>query len=160
MPLVYVKRSVMVIEPMAEVSVGVREGIEKGKFRNGLRGRGAGTTGKRKREESEDEEADKGKDVKNIAEGDEQAVKKKKRTKGPKGPNPLSVKKPKKATEDEPKAANVDSDNVEIVGGTSDQATRSSGKRKRKRRPKSQQLAGMAVADGSDQVQVRFDTQT
>ncbi|KAL8906972.1 MAG: hypothetical protein Q9171_006047 [Xanthocarpia ochracea] len=96
-PLVYVKRSVMVLEPMAERTVGVKEGIEREKFRTGLRAR----PGKRKRDpgdEQAEERAEHKKD--DVVEGDhkgngERAVKKTK-LRGPKGPNPLSVKKAKK----------------------------------------------------------------
>lgn len=93
-PLVYVKRSVMVMEPMNEGSLGVREGVEKGKMRSGLRGRvGDALLGKRKRGDGDE-----------IGEGQEGAdevakTEKKARKKGPKGPNPLSVKKPKKPTQ-------------------------------------------------------------
>ncbi|KAL9634839.1 MAG: hypothetical protein Q9164_003837 [Protoblastenia rupestris] len=89
-PLVYVKRSVMVMEPMAEGSTAVREGVERGKFRSGLRGRTAVQPGKRKREE-EVRDQDNGAGV----EGGERE-KKTKKVQGAKGPNPLSVKKPKK----------------------------------------------------------------
>ena len=81
-PSVYVKRSVMVMEPMSQGSLGVREGAERGKLRGGIRKVGEQGERKRKRaEESEDH-------VKDEA--------KKKRTRGLKGPNPLSVKRPKK----------------------------------------------------------------
>ena len=100
-PLVYVKRSVMIMEPMADSSVNVREGIERGKFRTGLRGRPPSASTKRKREEerseSEGGEAE-------TAEGDdhgEEKVVKKRKVRGPKGPNPLSVKKPKKEKADD-----------------------------------------------------------
>ena len=90
-PLVYLKRSVMILEPMGVVSEEVREREEKGKVRAGLKG-GRGAVrggGKRKREESEDGgDAEVG--------GGEEPVTKKKKLKGPKGPNPLSVKKSKK----------------------------------------------------------------
>ena len=96
-PIIYVKRSVMVMEPMSEGSVGVREDAEHEKFRQGLRGRVAGL-GKRKRD---DEDRENLPDV-NSAEGKaildgEDQIPKKKRTRGPKGPNPLSVKKSKGA---------------------------------------------------------------
>ncbi|EMC95176.1 hypothetical protein BAUCODRAFT_54635, partial [Baudoinia panamericana UAMH 10762] len=84
-PLVYVHRSVMILEPMAGRSEEVREAGEKGKMRAGLVGRRE----KRKREEDGDGGDDGG------AAGDG-AVAKKRKVKGPKGPNPLSVKKAKK----------------------------------------------------------------
>ncbi|ELR03364.1 hypothetical protein VC83_01655 [Pseudogymnoascus destructans] len=86
-PLVYINRSVMIMEPMAEASGSQRDREEKGKFRDGLRGRASGSVGmKRKREDGEGE-----------GEGEE---KRKKKVYGqPKGPNPLSVKKAKKEGE-------------------------------------------------------------
>lgn len=72
-PVVYVKRSVMVLEPMSEPSVDVREGVERGKFRAGIEEKGG--LGKRKR--------------------DNEDGKRKGGVKKAKGPNPLSMKKPK-----------------------------------------------------------------
>lgn len=95
-PLVYVKRSVMVMEPMNEGSLGVREGVEKGKMRSGLRGRVGDVLGKRKRgEEDGAGQEQEGADEAGTAAKPE----KKARKKGPKGPNPLSVKKSKKSTQ-------------------------------------------------------------
>lgn len=92
----------MVMEPMAEGSAGVREGVEREKFRSGIRGRVAGL-GKRKRgdEEGSDVEGGKGdgQSRDDTAVGGEEKAAKKKRVKGPKGPNPLSVKKAKKVVE-------------------------------------------------------------
>ncbi|WEW58803.1 hypothetical protein PRK78_004271 [Emydomyces testavorans] len=73
-PIIYVKRSVMILEPMSGSSDGVRDGVERGKFKTGL----VSTAMKRKREDDEEREP-KVKKVKKV-----------------KGPNPLSVKKPKK----------------------------------------------------------------
>lgn len=76
-PIIYVKRSVMVLEPMSTPSETVRDGVEKDKFRAGLDVEPS--LGKRKRE------------------GEGEGEKKKKPgLKKAKGPNPLSVKKPKK----------------------------------------------------------------
>ncbi|KAJ5493375.1 hypothetical protein N7539_002121 [Penicillium diatomitis] len=73
-PIIYVKRSVMVLEPMSTPSENVREGVERDKFRVGL-----------PQPESKPED------------GQESAAKKKiPGLKKAKGPNPLSVKKPKK----------------------------------------------------------------
>lgn len=85
-PVIYVKRSVMVLEPMSAPSENVRDGVEKGKFRVGLDEQSA--LGKRKRGESGEEDGKK---------------KKQKGTKKAKGPNPLSVKKPKKREPEEQK---------------------------------------------------------
>ncbi|KAL8670667.1 MAG: hypothetical protein Q9168_004807 [Polycauliona sp. 1 TL-2023] len=151
-PLVYVKRSVMVLEPMAERTVGVKEGIEREKFRTGLRAK----PGKRKRE-PEDEQVDEGprQEKAEFVAGDdkENAEKpaKKRKSKGPKGPNPLSMMKGKKekpriegdvelpapaggGTQDP-----VDNE-VEIIERPDDGTEPSSGKRKRKRKHKPGQL--------------------
>lgn len=84
-PIIYVKRSVMVLEPMSNPSEMVRDGHERGKFRAGLDV--DPMLGKRKRDGESDEDA-----------SDAEEPKKKR---GPKvkGPNPLSVKKSKKKTE-------------------------------------------------------------
>ncbi|KAL8732683.1 MAG: hypothetical protein Q9166_002659 [cf. Caloplaca sp. 2 TL-2023] len=153
-PLIYVKRSVMVLEPMAERTVGVKEGIEREKFRTGLRGK----PGKRKREPEDDPEAaEDGQEGKgDLVNGEdkentEMPVKKRK-ARGPKGPNPLSVKKAKK---EKVKVGEVDVENSVLTGGelgvelkieasiidrAADGAPAPSGKRKRKRKHKPGQL--------------------
>lgn len=98
-PLVYVKRSVMVMEPMADSSVSVKQGIDREKFRMGLRDK-ADETRKRKRAD-DPSHGDSGLADKFAASGDDHEGEverpiKKKRTRGPKGPNPLSIKKPRK----------------------------------------------------------------
>ncbi|KAI1004086.1 hypothetical protein K3495_g4130 [Podosphaera aphanis] len=75
-PLIYINRSVMIMEPMAEKSIENRVREEQGKFRSGLK-RGSGSL-KRKRSDEDGNSAD---------------IPKKKRSE--KGPNPLAVKKPK-----------------------------------------------------------------
>lgn len=79
----------------------VREGIERGKFRTGLRGRGLGKGAKRKREEGgSDTERNEAEIAEDLAQGEKRALKKK-RVRGPKEPNPLSVRKPKKEKADD-----------------------------------------------------------
>ncbi|CAL3964294.1 unnamed protein product [Diplocarpon coronariae] len=141
-PLVYINRSVMIMEPMAERSTDNREREERGKFRDGLR-RGGGVL-KRKRDGEGGEEGEK-------VEGEESTKKKKK--KGPKEPNPLSMPKPKKKASEEAKSKSekekwIDTSNSEQVNG---------GKRKRKRKPKAGITAGgridveaEAVGEGAD----------
>jgi U3 small nucleolar RNA-associated protein 23 len=88
-PLVYLKRSVMILEPMAEATEQARDREERAKIRAGLKsGRGVQSGIKRKRDEEDDEE-------KSQFDLGPPAVKKSK-VKGPRGPNPLSVKKSKK----------------------------------------------------------------
>jgi U3 small nucleolar RNA-associated protein 23 len=91
-PLIYITRSIVLLEPMSGVSTDTRERAEREKFRDGIRG-----TRKRKRDEQEDTLV--GEEVPGRARQDQdgpQVQKKGKWAKGPKGPNPLSVKKSKK----------------------------------------------------------------
>lgn len=73
-PMVYIRRAVMIMEPPSPASLARRDALEQEKL-SGLEGQG-----KRKRDEDEDEQT---------------AAKKKKL---PKEPNPLSMKKKKKTT--------------------------------------------------------------
>lgn len=103
-PIIYVKRSVMVLEPMSTPSETVRDGVEKGKFRVGL-----------------DTELVLGKQTK---EGGGEGEKKRPGFKKTKGPNPLSMKKPKKRTGEStmPKKAkpSADTGGANKEGGTFD----------------------------------------
>lgn len=89
-PLLYVNRSVMIMEPMSSVTERARELIERGKLVGGLN---EVVTASKKRKTTED-----GSDSDSEgseAEGDKPTVKKRK---GPKQPNPLSIKKKKTPT--------------------------------------------------------------
>jgi len=90
-PLIYIKRSVMILEPMSDESAATRAREEKSKFRAEIKA----TLGKRKREEKDDNDKEDEKDL-GQAKAEEKAKKKKKKQRGPKGPNPLSMKKAKK----------------------------------------------------------------
>jgi len=169
-PLIYIKRSVMVMEKMGEKSTVVREGIEKSKFRSGLRARGTGLLGKRKRGDwaSEGDVAD-ADEIMKTAEDDVGLVKKKK-TKGPKGPNPLSVRKSKNAAngvrkhevndhrskevpiglEGSGAQAEPTQDVMDIVEGPLGETNDPSAKRKRKRKHKSKQLEDLATTIDSN----------
>lgn len=96
-PLIYIHRSVMILEPMASVTENARERNERSKFRLMLKDKKQPL--KRKRDGESSAEASK-EDAQNGTEvrPDEEEVnnKKKKKQRGPKGPNPLSVKKAKK----------------------------------------------------------------
>ena len=166
-PLVFVKRSVMVMEPMAESTVGAREGLERSKFRSGLRGRGAVLLGKRKREtEDIDSHVDLAKESVS-AEEITGLTPKKKRTRGPKGPNPLAVKKSKKVVQnrdvDGEDFQDVTNTNEETIIGTSTMAanmvieTLDNGQdvqlrrtRKRKRKPTIKQAENHTFANAID----------
>ena len=155
-PLIYIARSVMILEPMAGRTEEVREREERGKVRAGLKGRRGGGDGGLKRMRDEDGEGEDG-DVNGDGddEGEGENVQKRKRIKGPKGPNPLSVKKGKKekdsvakqvederatirkATKLDPQAAEkaIDADGA-VDDGIVDGVTEGARKRKRKRKPK------------------------
>lgn len=100
-PLIYIKRSVMILEPMADESVQIREREEKRKFRAELKK----PLGKRKREDNEDKNegeadgdgSDNDDDSKNKAAPASRPEKKPKKQWGVKGVNPLAMKKKKKA---------------------------------------------------------------
>ena len=155
-PLVYIKRSVMVMEPMAEASLGAREGFERGKFRAGIRSKIPPVGLKRKRRDdtngNENDEAKENDALNRVAELT-QAQKRRKKLRGPKGPNPLSVQKPRRikesiyvnATDETHKSLvveNVDEDfnsiqNLpDIIQRSGDQDHDSPAKRKRKRKHK------------------------
>ncbi|OCK79346.1 hypothetical protein K432DRAFT_383145 [Lepidopterella palustris CBS 459.81] len=102
-PLVYINRSVMILEPMANTTKDVREQEERRKLKAGLKGRHGGDVAhKRKREDEDmDQEVENVQDLDSKSTLDqsiplgERQPKKKKHRKGDKGPNPLSVRKPK-----------------------------------------------------------------
>lgn len=102
-PLIYINRSVMIMEPMAEQSADMRDRDEKVKFRDGIKRMGREL--KRKREDDVDDALTEGQEVAQShdaptpIEGQQQQPKKKKKRYGVKGPNPLSVMKAKKTTQ-------------------------------------------------------------
>lgn len=93
-PLIYINRSVMILEPMAAESEDVREREERAKFRSGLMARTTQSAGvKRPRDDAEQESGG----ASETRNGDNVVTQPKKRKiRGPKGPNPLSVKKSQK----------------------------------------------------------------
>lgn len=148
-PLVYINRSVMIMEPMAGATAENREREERQKFRDGLKGgRGSGSL-KRKREE--DEAGEKGAEGETTGE-----PKKTKKRKGPKGPNPLSVKKPKKRPEAEkPKATEKGEDKkteskVEASGQQAGEGSEPNAKPKRRRKHKSSAAKTGVSTDATD----------
>jgi U3 small nucleolar RNA-associated protein 23 len=100
-PLLYVNRSVMIMEPMSSVTERARELIERGKLVGGLNEVATASKKRKKTEdgsgsESESDDDDEGSD-------DKPKVKKRK---GPKQPNPLSIKKKKNPTAASDKTVN------------------------------------------------------
>ncbi|KAH9884758.1 Fcf1-domain-containing protein [Xylariomycetidae sp. FL2044] len=122
-PLIYIRRSVMIMEPMATVTAKARSHDERQKFRQELR-----TPAKRKREEdnSEDEDDEASKDPKEAA-TPEKKDKKKKKVFGKKQPNPLSVKK-----KQGPKTTTKDTSEGAVPDGASEEGPKKKRRRKHK----------------------------
>ncbi|KAI2606549.1 hypothetical protein GGR54DRAFT_620627 [Hypoxylon sp. NC1633] len=131
-PLVFIRRSVMIMEPMATISAKVRSKDERSKFRAELKT----PAGKRKRdddEDSDDNDENEGKATTKPA-GPDKPENKKKKSYGRKEPNPLAVKKKqtKPASEDQhSKTPKVTEAAVAEEGGPTE-----THKRKRRRRQK------------------------
>ncbi|PGH17118.1 hypothetical protein AJ79_01256 [Helicocarpus griseus UAMH5409] len=159
-PIIYVKRSVMILEPLSGSSESVREGVERGKFKTGVT---KAVVGKRKRGDEEGDEDGDGGDDRPVT------TTKEKKPKKVKGPNPLSVKKPKKKAKpsggggsggegkEEREVAEVKQPAHDAKVGDSKEASNeggeSTGKTKRKRRHKSHKSdkageAGTAQPEG------------
>ncbi|CCE34521.1 hypothetical protein E4U22_007592 [Claviceps purpurea] len=146
-PLIYIKRSVMILEPMSDESVQLRAREERKKFRAGIKP----TIGKRKRTEKDDDDDEEeegadhgagegGKDNETAHKDSNDAsstgpAKKKNKRHGPKGPNPLSVKKAKKKTQES-------STSAKDAGDAEEKA-----KRKRRRRTKPAEESASASAE-------------
>ncbi|KAF2397551.1 hypothetical protein EJ06DRAFT_154699 [Trichodelitschia bisporula] len=160
-PLIYINRSVMIMEPMAEATEGVKQQLEHQKFRAGIVPRhNKSTLGKRKHDDEDDSTA-------RVPTQDAPIPAPrptKKPKKGVKGPNPLSVKKPKRrdapfdpnpATEDsaaQPTGQATSPKSKTSITQPSDAPQDSAtadgkAKRKRKRKPKPDDAAA-ATTDG------------
>ncbi|KAI1456437.1 Fcf1-domain-containing protein [Annulohypoxylon moriforme] len=146
-PLVYIRRSVMIMEPMATVSTAIRAKDEKNKFRAELKP----SAGKRKRDDDGDQ-VEKDEQVTANAAEDEQP-KKKKKNYGPKQPNPLAVKKKKSKSESDeqeskaPKANEaVATEATEVTESTQTKAPKKSGRRRIRGRDKAKKYKAAAAA--------------
>ncbi|KAI1259806.1 Fcf1-domain-containing protein [Xylariaceae sp. FL1019] len=158
-PLLYIRRSVLIMEPASSATVKARSRDEKSKFRAELKTVG----GKRKREEG-DTENDEKRPLENGA-ASSSAEKKKKGAKpfGRKEPNPLSMKKKKEKPrpgegEKSTKAPPVDDASVpEAVSGDDRPVTSLSEevprKRLRKHKSKSAGKLSEAAEDGDGRAQ-------
>lgn len=172
-PLIYINRSVMIMEPMAAKTEEIREQGERDKVRAGLKGRRGNVDlagSKRKRDEEEDGAEDAGETAPDEAvqvQG-EPASKAKKR-KGPKGPNPLAVKKPKKrpvqadaeaerkairnATKEDPQVVEKALD-AETAASTEVNADPQAPVKKKRRRKHKSGGEGLAATPGDDAADV------
>lgn len=162
-PLLYIRRSVMTLEPMAEVSAKARSREERGKFRAEIKkvvaGGGAGEK-KRKRadgddeddEDSDDSQDEKDKKAAGNSNGNPDA-KKRKKAYGQKLPNPLSIKKKKPQPSEGSGAASAG--DTKNTAGTTQQQPSGNGesgeaaKKKRKRRPRTKSSTSGGAAEGS-----------
>lgn len=102
-PLIFLLRSVMIMKPMSDATAQTRSREEQVKFSSGIKGsRTPGLIGMKRKvilEEATKNDQSTEANVESPANGEN--VVKKKRKRGPKGPNPLSVKKAKKSSDGE-----------------------------------------------------------
>lgn len=124
-PIVYVKRSVMILEDLSAASDRLRRGEEKEKFREGL------ISSDRKRKRGDEEEDDLVRDLM----GDNAGEAPRRREQRAKGPNPMSVRKKKVKT----------SQQVIAKTHTEDEPQSKSSKRRKRGKKKS-------LADGAAEV--------
>jgi len=155
-PLVYINRSVVIMEPMGAATEDAREREEKGKFRAGIRGARPRALGKRKRLDQDGdtaardhkENADSGEVTTTAADGGADVLVKTKRKRAVREPNPLSVKKPKQkpahadsitdaSTEELPDQARVTAGDASDVNLTTSALSEpAKARRKRKHKPR------------------------
>ncbi|KAK3335565.1 Fcf1-domain-containing protein [Cercophora scortea] len=150
-PLMYVKRSVLILEPMSQSSAKVRQREERAKFTDGIVRRPQ----KRKREgeddsgDDDDEDGDSGSDDEGDNKAAEPKPKKKKKAHGKKGPNPLAVKKAKKATTGGEKKEASTTTGPRKPAAAVPEGESSEQKAKRKRRKKNGATAEGGVKEGA-----------
>ncbi|CEI64090.1 hypothetical protein FVEN_g8941 [Fusarium venenatum] len=139
-PLIYIKRSVMILEPMADESVQVRAKEERAKFRAEIKS----SVGKRKRDDDDDDDKANKKDAGTT----EDQKKKKKKGYGTKGPNPLAVQKAKKTKTDgqQPRKKESSEANEDQQEGA--------GKRKRRRRNKTSETEDQGEVNNATTAEV------
>lgn len=99
-PLVYIKRSVMIMEPMASATSAAKSKEEAAKYKAEIRQPRA--TRKRQLNDTGDVDESTEPISQGTMRGESAGSRTKKKTYGPKGPNPLSVKKPQKAKPEAP----------------------------------------------------------
>ncbi|KAF2808547.1 putative rRNA-processing protein utp23 [Mytilinidion resinicola] len=147
-PLIYINRSVMILEPIATATSDVRDQEEQDKLKAGLKGRRGATEGAKRKREVEDDGAQGHPSSNSKATSDASKQPERKRRKGEKGPNPLSVKKPKPRVPEPSKSkdhakspAEEQPKNIEVPTATEDTnpalGESEETKRKRKRKHKS-----------------------
>jgi U3 small nucleolar RNA-associated protein 23 len=146
-PLIYIKRSIMIMEPMAGASGDVRAREEKGKLKLGISrtsGRGS-VLGKRSREDGEVG----GESMENGGEAQDEPTSRKK-SRGPKGPNPLSNKKPKARKASESSKPTTAESKPKRVDDTEGEAANKKRRRKHKSKSDTADTTAVAADDVSD----------
>jgi U3 small nucleolar RNA-associated protein 23 len=145
-PIIYVKRSVMVLEELSGASLGVRRREEKDKFTEGILGMQS-----RKRKREEDDKENEGNDVDGKDGGEIEAIAPKKKMKKIRGPNPLSVLKKKPKPKNQPprdlNQASAKVPSLSHMNRISDEEDQPRAKRKRKHSRKGKPSAGAASQD-------------
>ncbi|ORY57556.1 Fcf1-domain-containing protein [Pseudomassariella vexata] len=138
-PLIYITRSVMIMEPMASGSVNERSKEERGKLRAEIKK----PVGKRKRDDDDDDDDNSdGGQKRNEQNKSSRETEQKAKLSRAKGPNPLAVKKPKKT-----KTVNqVQGPKSSIPKPLEGSELAEGPKRKRKRKHKSTAADGETVA--------------
>lgn len=161
-PLIYINRSVMIMESMSEMTAKIGASAERAKFRSELR-KSAGE--KRKRDDAQDEGGadnnDDGDDNSDDdASGDDkpqkddakaEEKKKKKKAFGTKGPNPLSIKKKKKTA---PPGAGAGTGAAAAKAKTTDDGAP---KKKRIRKHKTPAAEGSAPTEAAEAAEAAAD---
>lgn len=146
-PIIYISKSVVILEPISSSTEAARDQEERAKFRAGLKGRGnTHTAQKRKRDDEdrdgEEQDSQDGSDGSNGEEAtsDARPLQKKKRARGPKQPNPLSMKKSKKVVAAQSKRPPPAKPRVDqpVEGSGPENAEAGKRKRRRKHKPKTE----------------------
>jgi U3 small nucleolar RNA-associated protein 23 len=148
-PIIYLSKSIVLMESMADATEQHREREEKSKFKLGLKGqRKPEATPKRKRED-EGQAGEGGQSIGDQATGDTRP--KAKKRKGPKGPNPLSVKKSTKDKTAQSGATKKARPSASETDGDKQRGEREeSAPRKRRRKHKSKADGGGDAPDGGE----------
>ncbi|TPX11429.1 uncharacterized protein E0L32_007848 [Thyridium curvatum] len=149
-PLIYVSRSVMIMEPLSEGTVRAGEREERAKFRAEIKKVGGG--GKRKRDDGDgdDNEEEEDGDDDDEEKKEEEKKPKKKKARGPKGPNPLAVKKKKPQAQQQQQQQQQQGERKKAAqSGEKAEGGDQPAKKKRKRKHKSG--AGAVAGDAAEQ---------
>ena len=153
-PLIYINRSVIIMEPMATVTEDARDRDERRKFRSMLRDTAAGHRPSLKRtqdgelkEQTSEPQSGSGLPA-TPAETSPPPRPKKAKRRGPKGPNPLSVKKPKKrANGDHVPTRNDDGPLTHLAHGSSTALPRQSPAGPARKKPRRRRASSPSDGD-------------